>query len=155
MAISASEARRAVTSLGKRGKTTRVPDSVRQIVLDYILEARTDGVPWAEISNSVGISKTAMQRWGRAKPGRLGRVKPVTVKTATVAVRLPQLVLVTSKGDRLEGLGVEQAVAVLRALRCSAVPGTCESSRIRRPRSGGRATSASMVSWFPSSTGIP
>ena len=117
MAISASEARRAVASLGKRGKTTRVPDSVRRIVLDYIGEARADGMPWDEISNSVGLSKTAMQRWERAKPVRRGRVKPVTVKTVTVAVRPPRLVLITSRGDRLEGLGVEQAVTVLRGLR--------------------------------------
>lgn len=117
MATSASDARRAVASLGNRGKTTRVPDSVRRIVLDYIREARADGVPWDEISNSVGLSKTAMQRWGQAKPGRRGRVKPVTVQTATVAVHAPRLVLITSRGDRLEGLGIEQAVAVLRGLR--------------------------------------
>ena len=56
MAIWASEARRAVASLGKRGKTTRVPDSARRIVLDYVRETRAGGVAWSEINNSVTLT---------------------------------------------------------------------------------------------------
>ena len=44
-----NQARHAVDALGRRGKTSRVPSTVREIVLEYASEQRANGVNWREI----------------------------------------------------------------------------------------------------------
>ena len=48
MQTSGSAARRAVEALGTRGKTTRIPDEVRGVVLAYALAARAAGQSWTQ-----------------------------------------------------------------------------------------------------------
>ena len=116
MKVSASAARRAVQALGTRGKTTRIPDEVRFVVLDYAEEARSAGQSWSQISETVGLSTSLLQRWNRAGKSR-AKLKPVVIADDLPSVERTGLVLATANGERLEGLCVEDAIRVLRGLR--------------------------------------
>jgi len=109
-------ARAAVASMGKRGRTTRVPDEVRRAVLAYVRLARRRGTSWRRVGAEVGVSGSALKRWSGAdlprKKTTLRPVKVVPQKSlpgSTVSV-------VTSTGLRIEGLRVVEAIEVVRAL---------------------------------------
>jgi len=111
--VSLNEARRALSSLGRRGKTTKIPGPIRDVVMAYVQEARSSGRRWGEIAQSVGLSTSVLHRWARAIPPRRSRLKRVSISEFAAPPAAPALVLVTAQGDRVEGLGVEQAVALL------------------------------------------
>ena len=114
-------ARRAVLALGSRGRTQRIPDSVREAVLAYAHAERRRGIPWHEIGREVGLSASVLQVWtsGRRSVATDGRLLPVCVTPAKTraAVGKDDLVLVAPGGYRLEGLTLADAVTALRALR--------------------------------------
>jgi hypothetical protein len=116
MKTSASTARRAVRGLGSRGKTTQIPDEVRSVVLRYARGARASGQSWSEIAEAVGLSTSALQRWNRAVPKKV-KLKPVVVTDALASASRDGLVLATANGDRLEGLSIDDAIRLVRALR--------------------------------------
>ena len=133
MSTSRTLARQAVRELGERGKTTRIPDEVRAAVIAYVREARAEGEGWAGIAEHVGLSVTALQRWSRTRRGRErreqrkpkqkpARLLPVCVSSepaleARVGGTGTGLTLSTPHGERLEGLGLAEAVELLRGLR--------------------------------------
>ena len=116
MKTSGSAARRAVEALGSRGKTTRIPDEVRVVVLGYAGEARSAGYSWRQVSETVGLSTSLLQRWNRAGKSR-AKLRPVVVAGALRSVERVDLVLTSVGGERLEGLGVEEAIRIFRGLR--------------------------------------
>jgi transcriptional regulator with XRE-family HTH domain len=108
-----AEVRRAIAALGKRGRTTPVPQAVREQVLQYAAAERARGKSWQVLAREIGLSASGLQRWMQGRtPPRLQRVR-------VVADRAPQEILVTlvsPAGYRLEGLELEQALAALRQL---------------------------------------
>ncbi len=111
------EAREAVRRLGRRGPTSRVPVAVREKVLWYAERERRRGTSWRRIAATVGLSSTALQRWAAARPPARRRLAPVTVtEPASAAPAEAGVTLVTPTGYRLEGLGLEAALGVLRHL---------------------------------------
>jgi len=121
-AISLNDARRALSSLGRRGKTTKIPRPIRDVVMAYVQDARSSGRMWGDIAQALGLSTSALHRWARATPPRRSRLKRVSISELPAPHAAPALVLVTAQGDRVEGLGVEQAVALLRGLRAGDLP---------------------------------
>jgi len=133
MSTTRTLARQAVRGLGGRGKTTRIPNEVRAAVLAYVREARAEGEGWAGIAEQVGLSVTALQRWSRTHRGRKqrGQREPKRDRARLLPVRVSSepaleagivgtgtgLTLSTPYGERLEGLGLAEAVELLRALR--------------------------------------
>ncbi len=124
MRISSNSARRAVQGLGERGKTTRIPDEVRAAVLDYADKARSAGRTWSDIGEAVGLSATVVQRWSRGSQAAIGRTSerksrftPVLITQAPATAATSPMILTTASGERLEGLGVEDAIQLLRGLR--------------------------------------
>jgi hypothetical protein len=118
-----ASARRALKSLGPRGRTTRIPDSVRVAVLAYAREAHDGGERWDEIAQNVGLSVTALHRWNRGgqKKFRQTSLVPVVMSTPAVA-RVPAqapitFTLTTVGGERIDGLELADAVRLVRALR--------------------------------------
>ena len=115
----ASQIRGAIAGL-KRRRTERIPDSVRRAVRRYVSRRRRVGATWRELSAAVGLSTNTLQRFvargGRAEAG--GALVPVSVRPQPPRREEATggLVLVTSHGMRLEGLGVAEAVELLRAL---------------------------------------
>jgi transposase-like protein len=112
----------AMRSLGRRGRTSRVPAPVRQAVLAWVESARLSGRPWDEVSQAVGLSATTLQRWRREAAGGL----PTDTPTAMLPVVLREarsepagqgcLTLVTPSGLRVEGLAVAQAAELIARL---------------------------------------
>ena len=120
MQASGRTARRAVQSLGKRGKTTRVPDDVRRVVLAHTREARSAGQSWRQIAETVGLSTSLLLRWNGSsakKTRRTTRLKPVVLSSTLPSISRSRLVWVTAQGDRLEGLCMEDAIRLVRDLR--------------------------------------
>jgi len=115
----AKQARVAIEQMGGRGRTTRIPEEVREAVMAYVEQARSAKVSWDEIAATVGLSKTVLARWQRAtrRPGANGRLVPVTVGHDHVGEANGTLVLATPSGYRLEGLSIGNAVEILRAIR--------------------------------------
>ena len=114
--------------------TTRIPDDVRTAVLAYVREARAGGEAWAGIAEEVGLSVTELQRWSRTRRGREprrrkrrpARLVPVCVSAEPVpeaggreigAGTEMGLTLSTPHGERLEVLGIAEAIELLCELR--------------------------------------
>ena len=119
MSDSAAEVRTALAALGKRGRTTRIPDDVRAMVVRYARQQRRRGVSWRTISTELGLSATAMQRWAKRRERSRSRraaamVLPVQVREERLDER--SLAVVTPSGMRVEGLSLEGAVRVLQQL---------------------------------------
>src|SRR5712691_10822693 len=57
-----------VAALGRRGRTTRIPDAVRSQVLAYTRRQRAAGHSWARIADAVGLSVGSLQNWSQTPP---------------------------------------------------------------------------------------
>lgn len=107
-------AREALQRLGRRGRTTRIPDEVREAVLAYAKHERARGVAWADIAKEVGVSGSVMIRWASGRRRGRGRLVPVRLLAASPA--RGGVVLVAPSGHRIEGLSIAEGIEVLRAL---------------------------------------
>jgi len=108
----------ALAALGKRGRTTRIPDDVRVMAVRYARQQRRRNVPWRTIASELGVSASAMQRWARRRERPRAR-RPATIVPVQVREeRLEErgLAVVTRSGVRVEGLSLEAAVHVLQQL---------------------------------------
>ena len=106
--------RAAVAALGRRGRTTRIPEAVRTQVLAYTRRQRAAGHSWARIAHAVGLSVGSLKNWSRTPPAARTLV-PVAVATAP-EVPTAALVVVSPGGYRVEGLDLATATVLLRAL---------------------------------------
>jgi hypothetical protein len=114
-----AQARGAVRGLGRRRRTQRIPDGVRERVAGYAREARARGVSLRRIAKAVGLSASGVQRFAQAK--RAERRAPlvrvvVPVPSAEPLPTVEGLRLVTPSGHCLERLSLAQALELLRAL---------------------------------------
>jgi hypothetical protein len=104
--------RAAVVALGRRGRTTRIPDAVRAKVLAYSRRQRATGHSWARIGRVVGLSVGSLKNWSRTpRPARTLVPVAVAPEEPTAA-----LVIVSPGGYRVEGLDLRTTSALLRAL---------------------------------------
>jgi len=106
-----------------RGQTERLPDVIRERVLEYVAEGRAEGTSWNALSKAVGLSAKTLQRWqanglNGVAPNGTRALVPVTVDTerTVFALEAVRVVLHSPKGWRIEGLDVDEAIEVLRAL---------------------------------------
>jgi hypothetical protein len=112
----------AMKSLGRRGRTSRVPMPVREHVLAYVAAARQGGRPWRDIAGELDLSATVLQRWQNATANRVvvkspALMLPVVVRdTRTVRRDHEFVTLVTPSGLRVEGLAIAQAAELVRLL---------------------------------------
>ena len=118
MSDPATEACAALAALGRRGRTTRIPDDVRAMVVRYARQQRRRGVPWRTIASELGLSASAMQRWAKRRERRHLRRAAAIVPVQVREERLEErgLAVVTPSGVRVEGLSLEAAVHVLQQL---------------------------------------
>ena len=113
------QAREAVSGLGRRGRTQRIPPAVRERVVAYARVARARGVSWRRIANCVGLSTAGVQRFAQARPTRpQASLVPVVVQASPEEglAAAAGLSLLTPSGHRLEGLSLEQALVLVQAL---------------------------------------
>jgi hypothetical protein len=76
--------------------------------------ARRADAPWATIAATVGLSKSALVRWRRGAGRSAGTLRRVRVVSAPAP--RAGLAIVTAAGHRVEGLSLDEALALVRAL---------------------------------------
>jgi hypothetical protein len=108
--------RQQVGALGPRGATSRVPDAIRTVIVQYARRRQAAGAGWPTIARDVGFSVGAITSWARAETAP-PRLRPVAVRAAAI-VALPAagLVVVLPSGVRIEGLQVADVLALLAQL---------------------------------------
>lgn len=113
-----ADARELKRELGKQvfGRGRRVPSEVKARVRLYTLGRREQGATLTQISDELGLSIRNVQRWSvTRRAARSGRaIVPVAVEV--IAERGARVSVVSPSGYRLEGLGLDEAVQLLRAL---------------------------------------
>ncbi|MHA1905031.1 MAG: hypothetical protein ACW977_13790 [Candidatus Thorarchaeota archaeon] len=118
MSDPAAEVCAALAALGERGRTTRIPDDVRAMVVRYARQQRRRGVSWRTIGSKLSVSASAMQRWARGQERprvrRAAAMVPVQVREEPREEHV--LAVVTPSGVRVEGLSLEAAVHMLQRL---------------------------------------
>src|SRR2546425_11029915 len=107
------DARTAVAALGRRGRTTRIPEAVRAQVLAYARRQRAAGHSWVRIAHAVGLSVGSLKNWSRTPAPARALVR---VEVAAAEVRAAALVVLSPGGYRVEGLDLPTAITLLRAL---------------------------------------
>lgn len=115
MGTSLQGARRALARLGERGRTSAIPDEVRQVLVAYALEQRERGRNWTAIAEALGVSSSGLIRWSRQQVVRCEGAVPVEVRLEESS-DATAVTVVSPAGYRIEGLGVSEALAVLREL---------------------------------------
>jgi hypothetical protein len=114
MGTSLQVARRALGQLGRRGKTTAIPDEVREVLVAYAQTQRERGKSWAVIAEALGVSSSGLIRWSRRRTRCAGAL-PVQLRVEEPSDRTT-VALVSPAGYRIEGLGASEALAALREL---------------------------------------
>jgi transposase-like protein len=109
----ASSLRDTVASLPS-GRSRRYSDGLKARILDVVRARREEGASWVQLSEQLGVSLETLRRWCVDAPpkatSRMRRVQVVAERKASVVS------VVSSSGHRVEGLTLEQAITMLRAL---------------------------------------
>jgi hypothetical protein len=92
---------------------TRYPQALRERVQAYAAGQRQEGAGVPGIARRIGIPFPTLAQWLRGGGTRKG-FRPVAVEA--LEPRSPGPSLITAGGVRVEGLGLADLVAVLRAL---------------------------------------
>ena len=104
-----ADLRRALSShVGGRGR--RYATALRARAIGFAEQRRAEGRSWSEVAAEVGLRVETVRRWC-VERGPQMRAVEVVAERAEHGVTL-----VTAAGLRVEGLSVEEVVAVLRAL---------------------------------------
>jgi hypothetical protein len=132
----------------KPGRDRKYTKQLRERVLDWMQQARDEGLFEIEASRRIGVPLTRIEGWRAADRERANTIVPVlsapraTSETALVPVCIcdespfgPSLCFWTPSGYRIEGLSFDQALGLLRAFAgfsLRAAPSAC--SRFPRRR---------------------
>ncbi len=96
---------------------TRFPAEFREEVVAVARERRALGVPVARIAAELGVRTRTLALWLRTAPKRrLRRVKLTPEAPAVVSDSSPSTLTVTVGAIRVEGVDLESAVRLVRAL---------------------------------------
>ena len=102
---------------GARGK--RFDPELRRRIIAFAEHRRRDGASWMAISTELGACFETVRRWcgggGIAATRQLRRVEVAADPVVEVRARAP-LAVVTPSGLRVEGVGIDEVVALVRAL---------------------------------------
>jgi transposase-like protein len=94
-----------------KGKRRRYPLDLRQRLVDFVREQRAAGKQLKSIAARVGVSPTLLHRWEMKRAGAFRRVELQRPPSSA-----SRFVLRAEHGVRVEDLGVEELVTILRRL---------------------------------------
>ena len=108
------ELKKTLDKLPRRGRRRRrnFSPELRVAVLETVERAVASGRAITATAKALGLSQTTLSTWRRANAS--SRLRPVHVTTPLPVQH--ELVLVTPKGYRIEGLSAAEVVGVLEAL---------------------------------------
>lgn len=106
---------------GRPGRGARYPEELRSEAVALALEAVGRGEPLGTVALELGVGAMTLSRWLEAAPATEWRAVEVVEERVPAAGSIsvpgsPGLVLITSRGHRLEGLSLEEAARLLEAL---------------------------------------
>ncbi|NRA34817.1 MAG: transposase [Polyangiaceae bacterium] len=96
----------------------RYPRGVRERVLAYARGRLASGLSWRAVADEIGLNLHTLRFWRERATGKDSKqpkkLKAVVVQSTPAAE--PKLSLHGPRGTRVDGLSVESAAALLRAL---------------------------------------
>ncbi len=99
---------------GRKRGAAPYDEAARQLACDHAAHASRQGRAWIAIARELGVSPITLRKWCRSKIR--SRLVPVTVTAPPALASGARVTLVTPSGLRIEGLDVDGAVALVRAL---------------------------------------
>jgi transposase-like protein len=104
----------AISSLPK-GPSRRYSRELKARIVEVARAQRAQGASWEKLSKQLGVSLESVRRWcamaSTKRPVRMQRVRVVAERSTARGVSV-----ISAGGHRIEGLTVQEAVTVLRAL---------------------------------------
>ena len=106
----------------RRGASRRIPAGVREDLVAAIAKQRGAGMAFEQIAADLGISLSTVRRWSpdstasRVRRKRSAKRSSRALVPVAVAGTLSGVAVVARSGVRVEGLDVESAIKVARAL---------------------------------------
>jgi hypothetical protein len=107
---------------GPAGRGGRYPEELRSEAVSLARAAMDGGASLGSVAVELGVGAGTLSRWLEAPSARSWRAVEVVAEPEVAAVSpvepfsSPGLVLITSRGHRLEGLSLDEATALLEAL---------------------------------------
>lgn len=98
------------------GRGRRLPAELKARVQAYATERRGQGATLREIGAELGAAAENVRRWSSSSESSGRKRSEVPVAVHVIADSNDKVILVSPSGYRLEGLGLEEAVQLLRAL---------------------------------------
>jgi hypothetical protein len=113
---------RAEVAVLPRGRGRKYPHQLRHRILDWVGRALAKGLTETDCGDALGIPMHRFEMWRESDRARETAIVLAEAPTELVPVEVTGaseggLVLVAPSGDRVEGLTVEQVIALLKALR--------------------------------------
>ena len=102
------------------GRGKRYPQSLRQLAVGFASEAEAAGWSGSRIARRLGVAWATLERWcATTQPvtDSGGGMREVVLRDDTPSSAERRPILMTPEGYRIEGLGQEDLVEILRALR--------------------------------------
>ncbi len=104
----------------RRSQGAPYPKVVRELAVAYARQERNAGRSWTEVATSSGLPASTLQKW--VEDGEEPTVEgtralvPVEIREEKACAVTRELVLVSPRGFRLEGLGLGDALEALARL---------------------------------------
>ncbi len=102
-----------------RARGKRFAPELRQRIMAYAERRRREGASWMSIATELGACFETVRRWcgGGSVPTarQLRRVEVIAEPVVAVAARA-SLAVVTPNGLRIEGVGLDEVITLVRAL---------------------------------------
>ena len=98
----------------KSKRRRRFTAKQRQSAVRYLREQRArGGRSWRSVAEEIGVSEGMLRRWCEKYPET---ARPEFCAVEVVAPRRTRPVVITPRGIRVEGLGVEEIAVLLKSL---------------------------------------
>ena len=115
---------------GRAKGSAPYPEPLRAFAVRYLAQAQQKGETLKSVVQRLGVSEPTLQAWrrGQTPGGKAVHSEPAAAALVPVVVHEPEaaqpppvattLAVVSPQGWRVEGVGVEEAVQLLRRLAC-------------------------------------
>lgn len=112
----AQQLQREIGPSDRRARYQHFPKEIRQRVCEFAEAARASGMSWQRIGDALALRAKTLQRWKKGRGDRRGGVRLLPVTVRRPGAGCGAMVLALPNGVRLEGVGIEEALQLLRAL---------------------------------------
>jgi orotate phosphoribosyltransferase-like protein len=106
---------REAVSRHEPGRGKRYPEALERRVVEYARARRARGASWSQLASELGLRYETVRRW--VERGNKSKGEPKMRAVAVVPEHAGATIsIVTPSGVRVEGITLDDAMALLRAL---------------------------------------